>query len=90
MVVNRWCDNAASTHTEITLIARSSANFQVLPTENVPFVFNLDLCMKPDPLLASTTKFVAVDYDKKIYCNLRDRRIYRGFLPPSASSQILT
>ena len=29
-------------------------------------------------------------YYKGIYCNLRARRMYRGFLPPSASSQTLT
>ena len=29
-------------------------------------------------------------YHKGIYCNLRAKRMYRGFLPPSASSQTLT
>jgi hypothetical protein len=48
--MSRWCKNAASTHTEITLRARSSTNLQVLPTVNAPFVFSLDLCMKPETL----------------------------------------
>ena len=65
MKMSCWCKNAASTHTEMTLSARSSTNLQVLPTENVPFVFNLDLCMKPDPLIASTTKFTALDITKE-------------------------
>ena len=63
--MNDWCKNAARTHTEITLRARSSANLQVLPTENVPFVFSLDLCMKPDPVMASTTKFIALVITKE-------------------------
>ena len=63
--MSRSCKNAASPHTEITLRARSSTNLQVLPTENVPFVFSLDLCMKPDPLMASRTKFIALDITKE-------------------------
>lgn len=34
-------------------IPRSSDRFQVLPMENVPFVFHFDLCM--NPVLASVT-----------------------------------
>ena len=34
-------------------IARSSDIFHVLPTENVPFVFRLDLWMTADPNLVS-------------------------------------
>ena len=35
--------------TLMTSTPRSSASLHVLPTENEPLVFSLDLCMKPEP-----------------------------------------
>lgn len=53
-------------------------------------MFSFALCMYPDPLLVSAAKFVAFAGMDSSY--IRDKRMYRGFLPPPsgpASSQIL-
>lgn len=79
-----------------TSIPRSSDKFQVLPMENVPFVFHFDLCM--NPVLASVTVRVGRTEVRpgEMECGGFDRghvpvsMVYLGFgWPSSPSSTVL-